>query len=135
MDGVSCSGTESGLQNCSSDANIDCDHSEDAGVICLGKCNAIQIQLKLSWMYTCTTENCIEGTVRLLIGDGYDYYEPTFSQYDNLDIYDKGSLRAGRVEVCIGGRFGTICDNGWDNNDASVVCKQLGFSPYGSQLL
>ena len=42
-------------------------------------------------------------------------------------------LSVGRVEVCLGGRFGTICDTGtiFDDNDASVVCQQLGFSRYG----
>ena len=38
----------------------------------------------------------------------------------------------GRLEVCIGRTWGTVCNEGWSNVEASVACRELGYSPTGT---
>ncbi len=63
------------------------------------------------------------------MGEGSAYYRNQVVYEDFLE--DKNGLVGGRIEICFNGRYGTICDDFWDILDASVACRQLGFSPYG----
>lgn len=46
----------------------------------------------------------------------------------------KDTLVTGRVEMCLDGEFRSICDEHWTNQEASVLCMELGFSEEGKKL-
>ena len=52
----------------------------------------------------------------------------------DLRLVDGDTEYEGRVEICIGEVWGTICDDFWGTLDAEVVCQQLGYNSSGQSL-
>ena len=109
---VSCSGRESTLSECTvheGDCLTQC--PRNIGLKCFGKHTVVYSTLMS--MFVIEPTGCGEGAVRL----------------DGGDIEQEG-----RVEVCVNGVWGSICDYGWDKTDAHVICKQLGYAELGTEV-
>ena len=77
--------------------------------------------------------HCMDGDVRLAVSEDISSYYAGDTDYNSL-YYDKDGLRVGRVEICVNGVYGSVCNDGWSDEDASVVCRQLEYSPCGNDL-
>ena len=111
---IGCRGSESDLLQCSRGTYPYCsNHVGDAGVRCAGnidsqlnECNLMIIIFTIFSAETCDNEGEIRLAGGIVEGEG-------------------------RVEICRGGAWGTVCDDYWGTPDATVVCRQLGFSTVG----
>ena len=111
LDAVQCSSSHNQLLECPSSPILTissfCEHDRDAGVGCKGIGTHFYITC-IDWYHV--TAPCATGDIRLV----------------GASIPNEG-----RVEVCINNQWGTVCDDAWGVNDATVVCRQLGYSTTG----
>ena len=114
LDGLRCTVTEPKLLNCTHSGtgvhNCGSRHSEDVGIICAwSQGNGLKIRkqhynnIVILWYIATLLSiiDCRDGSVRLVDGDNYNAAED-------------------RVECCVGGLWGTVCDYQWDAYDAEV---------------
>ena len=47
--------------------------------------------------------------------------------HGDVRLVGGSTTNQGRVEVCVGQTWGTVCHDGFYNSDARVVCRQLGY--------
>ena len=129
MDNVGCTGGESRLLDCSNAGvgvySSNCGHDDDAGVRCNGMymsnftCNFYTgmhsfTLFIFSFLPPARANECSDGSIRLRQGL---------------------IARQGRVEICVEGTWGTVCDTNWDSQDATVVCRQLGYPSLGEYVV
>jgi hypothetical protein len=110
MDDVQCYGDELEITHCRQAGwgEHNCGHHEDVGICCDG-------------------------------GSTIQFTHSTNPVELNCPGGDNGVIRmvactpeACRVEVNYHGTYGSVCDDGFDEQDAAVACRSLGYMPQGS---
>lgn len=105
---VMCTGNELSLLECNFEIEThDYRHYQDAGLRCVPKSISFfnYVNNCLNFIVV-SNGSCDTGSARLINGTS------------NL---------TGRLEICIGGVWGTVVNTKFDHNDAQVICRQLGY--------
>jgi Scavenger receptor cysteine-rich domain len=62
----------------------------------------------------------------LLIAFDFMFYKFNLISDGNIRLVDGSSPYDGRLEICLGGIWGTVCDYEFTDSAAIVACRSLG---------
>ena len=48
-----------------------------------------------------------------------------------IHLFNGSSISNGEVEYCLGSTWTPVCGDDWDESEAAVACRQLGFAGEG----
>ena len=135
LDDVRCAGTEERLVDCPYDQNTaDCSHSEDSSVRCQITCEYNSttgsiIYFKVVYIQIANAAHIVLVIVMSILY-AYLLWTPVLCRDGQLRLVGGSEPTEGRVEICYNETWGTICDDGWGDEEANVVCSSLGYSRF-----
>jgi len=140
LDDIHCNGKERHIGECSHRGwgVHNCGHSEDVAVSCVGDplTTSSVLSSRITSQMT-SSPTLIDNTTTVQSTHHTTQISSTVvpcPHEGNIALNGGRSSREGRLQVCHNGIWGTVCDDGFTDAAARVVCYSLGYGYVGREL-
>ncbi|XP_030579793.1 scavenger receptor cysteine-rich type 1 protein M130-like isoform X2 [Archocentrus centrarchus] len=106
------------------DAAVVCEHLDCGSAVSVEKSTSFRSGWEISF-------DCVHSTSALRECAASSYYEPILNLTcsDSVRLLNGSSLCSGRLEVKSNQSWSSVCEADFDQQDAEVVCRELGCGP------